>query len=126
MAGEPHDVRRGHYHIHFDNDYSSSVDRDTERPHYFASGSSVTKGVEAESSILVGGGFSVYVNGDVRQRDYIDTGLHVQNAPRQHRGAGPHLPDRELERGLLHQARGQMFNDNGASHEAVSDRARSR
>jgi iron complex outermembrane receptor protein len=107
------------YHIHFDNDYSSSVDANGETQ-YFASGSSVTKGLEAESSILVGRGFSVYVNGTYGKANYIATGLHVQNAPGNTQALGLSYQDRNWNVGIFTKRVGQMFNDNGATHEAVS------
>jgi iron complex outermembrane receptor protein len=42
----------------------------------------VTQGVEAESTILVGGGVAVYLNATRGTAKYTDTHLWVQNAPR--------------------------------------------
>jgi len=46
------------YHITFQSDYSSTIDTATGDTQYFLNGESVTKGVEAESTILVGGGLA--------------------------------------------------------------------
>ncbi len=62
--------------------YSSTLDPVGGEPVYFLNGASVTKGVEAESTILVARGFSVYVNGTLGRATYPDTGLAAQNAPR--------------------------------------------
>ncbi len=69
------------YHIKFQNDYSSTFDTITGDTIYFLNGESITKGVEAESTILVGGGFSVYLNATAGTAKYSDSSLWVQNAP---------------------------------------------
>ena len=50
-----------------------------------------TQGVEAESTILVGGGVAVYLNATNGSAKYTDTGLWAQNAPKRHRNARRHL-----------------------------------
>ncbi|MEB0284684.1 TonB-dependent receptor domain-containing protein, partial [Sphingomonas sp. 10B4] len=50
------------YRIKFDNAYSSSTDASGNTT-FYANGSSVSQGVEAESTIVIGGGFNLYVNG---------------------------------------------------------------
>ena len=50
------------YHINFQSDYSSTIDPATGDTVYFLNGESVTQGVEAESTILVGGGVALYLN----------------------------------------------------------------
>ena len=51
------------YHINFQNDYSSTTDPISGDTVYFLTSDSTTQGVEAESTILVGGGLAVYLNG---------------------------------------------------------------
>ena len=92
------------YHIHFDNDYSSTPDPVTQEPVYFLNGASVTKGVEAESTLLVGGGLSLYVNGTMGRATYTDSGLSVQNAPRDTETIGVNYQLGRLWRRLLQQA----------------------
>jgi len=46
------------YHIKFESDYSSTFDNVTGDTIYFKNGASITQGVEAESTILVGGGLA--------------------------------------------------------------------
>jgi iron complex outermembrane receptor protein len=69
------------FHIHFENDYSSAADPLTGEPVYYLAGAAVTKGVEAESNILLAPGFSVYLNATNGSARYENTGLSVQQEP---------------------------------------------
>jgi len=71
-----------YYHINFQNDYSSSTDPVSGDTLYFLTSDSTTQGVEAESTLLIGSGFAVYLNGTVGSAKYNDTGLWAQNAPK--------------------------------------------
>src|SRR6185295_12226994 len=71
-----------YYYINFESDYSSTFDAVTGDTLYFLNGESITRGVEAESTILVGGGMAVYLNGTTGTARYAGSGLWVQNAPR--------------------------------------------
>ena len=74
------------YHINFQNNYSSTTDPVTGDTVYFLTATSMTKGVEAESTILVGGGFAVYLNGTKGSAKYTDTnsGCRTRRATRRH------------------------------------------
>ena len=108
------------YHIHFDSDYSSTPDPASGEPVYFLNGASVTKGVEAESTVLVAAGFSVYVNGTVGRATYTDTGLSVQNAPRNTETIGLNFQTGNVNVGFYNKRVAGIFNDNGSTHEAVA------
>jgi len=108
------------YHIHFENDYSSTPDPATGEPIYFLSGTEVTQGVEAESTILVGGGLSVYLNGTSGSAKYTDTGLWSQNAPKDTETIGINFQQANWALGFYSKRVGTMFNDNGNTHEAVT------
>ena len=69
------------FHIRFESDYSSAFNQQTGMTDYFTTGESISQGVEAESTILVGGGLAVYVNGTTGSARYSDTKKWVQNAP---------------------------------------------
>jgi iron complex outermembrane receptor protein len=57
------------YHINFfQNNYTSATDPVSGDTLYFLSSQSVTKGIEAESTMLAGGGFAVYLNGSAGQQ----------------------------------------------------------
>ena len=106
------------YHIGFDNAYSSTTDN-SGNTSYFANGSSVTEGIEAESNLILGGGFNLYLNATLGSAKYSDTGLWVQNAPKDTEALGLYYQNKEWSVGLLAKRVGQMYNDNGATHEAV-------
>jgi iron complex outermembrane receptor protein len=107
------------YYIHFDNAYSSVFDQTTGDTAYFANGKSITKGVEAETNIMVGSGLSVYLNGTAGSAKYADTGLWVDSAARDTETLGVNYHDGNWAVGLFTKRIGRMFNDNGATHEAV-------
>ena len=106
------------YHISFDNAYSSTTDNDGNTS-YFANGTSVTEGIEAESNIVLGGGFNLYLNATLGSAKYSATGLWVQDAPKDTEALGLYWQDRDWSVGLLAKRVGQMYNDNGATHQAV-------
>ncbi|PWU10146.1 MAG: TonB-dependent receptor, partial [Terriglobia bacterium] len=73
------------YYSHFQNPYSSFIEPITGESFFYQTGPSNTKGVEAESNILIGRGFSVYVNGTLGSakyqggRNYANGGLWIAN-----------------------------------------------
>ena len=109
-----------YYHINFQNNYSSSTDPVTGDTLYFLSSDSTTQGVEAESTILAGGGFAVYLNATAGSAKYNDTGLWVQNAPKDTETIGLTYNMSNWNVGLFSKRVGQMYNDNGAAHQAVA------
>jgi iron complex outermembrane receptor protein len=108
------------YHINFQNNYSSTLDPVTGDALYFLSSQSVTKGIEAESTILVGGGFAAYLNGTAGSAKYTDTGLWVQNAPSDTETIGLTYNQGSWNVGLFNKRVGHMYNDNGSVHQAVA------
>src|ERR1019366_6194761 len=62
------------YYSHFQNPYSSAPDPSGE-PVFYQTGPSNTKGAEAESNILIGHGFSLYLNGTLGSAKYQQSGL---------------------------------------------------
>ena len=108
-----------YYHINFQNDYSSTTDPVTLDTVYFLSSESTTQGVEAESTILVGGGFAVYLNATKGTAKYNDTGLWAQNAPSDTETIGLTYNQGSWNLGLFNKRVGQMYNDNGALHQAI-------
>ena len=108
------------YHINFQNNYSSTLDPVTGDALYFLSSQSVTKGIEAESTILAGGGFAAYLNGTAGSAKYTDTGLWVQNAPSDTETIGLTYNQGSWNVGLFNKRVGHMYNDNGSVHQAVA------
>jgi iron complex outermembrane receptor protein len=109
-----------YYHINFQNDYSSTTDPITLDTVYFLTSDSTTQGVEVESTVLVGGGFAVYLNGTTGTAKYNDTKQWVQNAPKDTETIGVTYNMGSWNVGLFNKRVGQMWQDNGAAHEAVA------
>jgi iron complex outermembrane receptor protein len=107
------------YHITFQSDYSSTFDTATGDTVYFLNGQSVTRGVEAESTILVGGGVAVYLNATKGTAKYTSSGLWVQNAPSDTETIGATYNRGNWNIGLFSKRVGEMWNDNGNAHQAV-------
>ena len=108
-----------YYHIKFQSDYSSTFDNATGDTLYFRNGESITQGVEAESTILVGRGLAVYLNATTGSAKYADSGLWVQNAPGETETLGLTYNLGSWNVGLFSKRVGRMYNDNGALHQAI-------
>jgi iron complex outermembrane receptor protein len=108
------------YRIRFESDYASTFDPVTADTVYFLNGESVTKGVEAESTILVGRGLSLYLNGTAGSAKYVDTGLWVQNAPSDTETFGVSYNKSSWNLGFFNKRVGKMYNNNGALNQAVA------
>ena len=108
-----------YYHIKFQNNYSSSIDPVSGDTLYFLNSQSVTQGVEAESTILVGGGMAVYLNATKGSAKYTDSNLWVQNTPSDTETIGVTYNRQSWNVGFFSKRVGQMFNDNGNTHQAV-------
>jgi iron complex outermembrane receptor protein len=107
------------YHINFDNTYSSTTDLSGFTT-WYANGSSVTQGFEAEANFVLGSGFNFYVNATFGSAKYSDSGLSIANAPKDTETMGLYYQDGPWNVGLLGKRVGKLFNDNGAVHEAIA------
>jgi iron complex outermembrane receptor protein len=107
------------YHINFQADYSSTIDPVSGDTEYFLNGKLVTKGVEAESTILAGRGIALYLNATGGSSRYVDTKLRSQNAPSDTETIGLTYNVANWNIGYFNKRIGKMFNDNGDVHEAV-------
>ena len=106
------------YHIKFDNAYSSSTDTSGNTT-FYANGTSVTQGVEAESNIILGAGFNLYINGTYGSSKYA-SGLWVASAPSDTETLGLSYEQGAWNTGWFTKRVGKMYNDNGGTHQAVS------
>jgi iron complex outermembrane receptor protein len=109
-----------YYHINFQNNYSSTLDPTTGDTLYFLSPTSVTQGVEAESTFIIGGGLSLYLNGTTGTAKYTDTDLWVQNAPKDTETIGVTYNVGSWNAGLFSKRVGEMWQDNGSLHQAIA------
>jgi len=108
------------YYIHFQNPYSSVNDpTQGNEPVYVLTGPSNTKGLEAESTILIGHGVSAYLNGTLGAAKYQNTGLWVANAPRDTETVGVTWQQRNWDLGFFNKRIGRLFNDNGSVNQAI-------
>jgi iron complex outermembrane receptor protein len=109
------------YYIHFQNGYSAVNDpADFNDAVYVPTGPSNTKGIEAESNILIGHGVSLYLNGTVGQAKYAQSGLWVANAPKNTETVGITWQQKNWDIGFFNKRVGDMYNDNGSVNQAVS------
>mgnify|MGYP006275391031 CR=1 FL=1 len=107
------------YHIAFDADYSSTYDAVSGDTLYFANGTLTTKGVEAESTVLLGGGLALYLNATKGSSRYDASGLWSQNAPSDTETVGLTYNTGRWNIGSFAKRIGTMYNDNGAAHQAI-------
>jgi iron complex outermembrane receptor protein len=107
------------FHTHFDNTYSSVLNKETNMTDFFQSGASIAKGGEIETNTVVGRGLSVYVNAALLRARFADTGLSVQNSPKHTEAYGVTYARRAMTANMFIKHNGAMFNDNGTVHEAI-------
>jgi iron complex outermembrane receptor protein len=108
------------YYLHYQNGYASYTDITTGEPVNTLTGPSNTKGLEAESNIVIGHGFSLYLNGSMGSAKYQggpyypNGGLWVADAPDNVETAGLFYQHKNWDVGILHKRVGRMYNDNSS------------
>lgn len=113
------------YYSHFQNPYSSFFDAAGES-YFYQTGPSNTKGVEAESNILIGGGFSLYVNGTMGSAKYqegshyANGGLWLASTPKNTEAIGLTYRVKNWDLGMFNKRVGTMYNDNGTINQAIT------
>ena len=108
------------YFIHFDNPYAAINDPTSQTELiYVQTGPSNTKGIEAESTIFIRRGLSLYLNATLGSARYSDTGLWVANAPGYTGTAGLTWQQKNWDMGFLNKRIGKMYNDNSSLNQAV-------
>jgi iron complex outermembrane receptor protein len=106
------------YHIGFDNAYSSYTGTDG-FTYYYATGPSTTKGIEAESTVFLGGGVSLYLNGTEGEAKYDKTHFFIANAPGNTETVGLSFQQKAWDLGLFNKRISNQWNDNGSLNQAV-------
>lgn len=106
------------YHVHFDNDYASTNDPTTGEPVYYLTGTSITKGVEAESNIVIWKGLSAYLNATAGKASYSSTGLWVAGTPSDTEAMGLNYQTSRWNVAIFNKRVGRTWNDNGSINEA--------
>jgi iron complex outermembrane receptor protein len=108
------------YYVHFQNGYDSYTDPTTNEPVFVATGPSNTKGIEAESSIAIGYGFSLYLNGSLGSAkyqggpNYPNGGQWVANTPKNVEALSLLWQHGNWDVGLIEKRVGTFYNDNGS------------
>ena len=108
------------YYIHFQNGFDSYIDPVSLEPIFIPVGPSNTKGVEAESNIAIGHGFTLYLNGTMGSAkyqtgpNYPNGGLWVANTPKNVETASLLWRRQNWSLGLVNKRVGTLYNDNGS------------
>ena len=134
------------YHTRFQNGYSSSTENDPNSPLYgesikYISPSSITLGGEFESSIYLGSGLSLYLNGTRGKATYVGTltayspdgstknplvvkapsGLWVSGTPTDTETEALTYQEKGWNAGIFNKRIGSKWEDNGAYHNQLRD-----
>jgi len=113
------------YYSHFQNPYTSFLDSAGES-YFYQTGPSNTKGVEAEANVVIGYGFSLYVNGTMGSAkyqegpNYANGGLWIASTPKNTEAIGLTYQVKNWDLGMFNKRVGPMYNDNGAINQAVA------
>src|SRR5262249_37032064 len=108
------------YYVHFQNANNTYLDITSLLPVSIATGPTNTKGLEAESNIVLGWGFSVYLNGTIGSAkyqtgaNYPNGGKWVQNTPHDVEAINLVWRRRNWDVGLVEKRVGTLYNDNGS------------
>lgn len=107
------------YHTKLDNSYTVLTDTATLLPIYPLIGNQVIQGIEAEGNILLGSGFSLYLNATFGSAKY-DTGKWIAGAPADTETLGLNYAQGGWNTGLFAKRVGKTYSANGATQEAFT------
>jgi iron complex outermembrane receptor protein len=108
------------YYVHFQNAYDSYTDPTTNELIFIPSGPLNTKGIEAESNVVVGWGFTLYLNGSLNSAKYqegqgwMNGGQWEAMAPKNIETISLLYRHKNWDFGLVDKRVGTMYNDNGS------------
>ena len=108
------------YYVHFQNGFQSYYDINALDTIFIPTGPSNTKGIEAESNIVVGWGFSLYLNGSLGSAKYQEGpgfpngGLWVAQTPKNIETISVLWRHKNWDLGLIDKRVGTQYNDNGS------------
>ena len=108
------------YYIHFQNGFDSYLDMATSDTLWIPTGPSVTRGLEAESHIIIGKGLSLYVNGSMDSAKYCEGpglpngGLWVQESPKNIETAALFWRHGDWDLGFVDKRVGTFYDDNAS------------
>jgi len=107
------------YYVHFQNGFDSYLDPASLETVFVATGPSNTKGIEGESSVALGHGFSIYGNlsfGSAKYQEGTNIpngGLWVANTPKNVETVSLLWQHRSWDAGFIEKRVGTYYNDNG-------------
>lgn len=107
------------YYVHFQNGYDSYTDPTTDEPVFVATGPTNTKGIEAESNIVIGWGLSLYLNGSMGSAkyqtgpNYPNGGLWVADTPKNVETISLLWRRQNWDVGVVDKRVGTLYDDNG-------------
>jgi iron complex outermembrane recepter protein len=108
------------YYVHFQNGYQSYLDPVSTETVFVATGPSNTKGIEAESNVVLGHGFSVYGNISFNSAKYAggpnypNGGEWVANSPKNIEAISVLWQHQSWDVGVIEKRVGEYYNDNGS------------
>ena len=109
------------YYVHFQNTYDTYTDPVSGEPISVASGPLNTKGLEAESNIIIGWGFTLYLNGSLNSTKYqegggwMNGGLWEAQTPKNIETISLLYRHKNWDFGFIDKRVGTMYNDNAPS-----------
>jgi iron complex outermembrane receptor protein len=108
------------YYVHFQNGYDMYTDPVSTLEIFVPTGPSNTKGLEAESNIILGWGVSLYMNGTLGSAKYQEGanipngGLWVADTPKNVESLAVLWRHKNFDVGLVEKRVGTLYNDNGS------------
>ena len=108
------------YYVHYGSGYQSYTDPTTGEPIFTQTGPLNTRGIEAESNIVIGHGFAFYVNGSIGSAKYAEGpyipngGLWVASTPKDVESFMLLYQHKNWDVGIVNKRVGPMYNDNGS------------
>lgn len=108
------------YRSHFQNGYASYTDPVTTLPIYYETPDSITRGLEGEGNYFFGHGISAYANFTFGKAFYEGSELWVADTPRNTQSYGVTYQRGNWDFGIFDKRVGQLYNDNGSTHEAIN------
>ncbi len=134
-----------YFHVYFQNSYSPQTDTTTGEPVYYLQPSSITQGIEGESNLYFGHGFSLYLNASYDHGTYKGTlaatcvakstgctsttptyletapsGLNIAQTPSDVETQGLTYQKGSWDLGFLNKRVGTFYLDKGAYHNAFT------
>jgi iron complex outermembrane receptor protein len=117
------------YYIHFQNGFDSYLDPVSAESVFVPTGPTNTKGIEAESNIVLGRGFSLYLNGTMGSAKYQtgqnipNGGLWVADTPKNVESLAFLWRHKNWDVGLIEKRVGTMYNDNATLNYVINGAA---